>query len=44
MLRVYIIFEEGRLSERGPSERRDMGKRIRTNIKLSSRLQRGRAE
>jgi hypothetical protein len=44
MLKVYIIFEEGRLSERGQSERRDMGKKIRTNIKLSSRLQRGKSE
>jgi hypothetical protein len=39
--RALIGFEEGRLEERGQSEKRNMGKRIRINREPSSRLEGG---
>jgi hypothetical protein len=36
--RAYVGFEEGRLRERGQSERKNMGERIQTNRKPSSGL------
>jgi hypothetical protein len=38
---TYFRFEEGMLSKRVQSERRNMGKRIQTNMEASSRLWRG---